>query len=201
MTSWREIPPEAIWCQPCRLTLRELAPAVWVGGQSGDMVSPDCIVTSWAAPLGHQHWIIKNLLTREHPWTQLWKTTEASEEACLPASVHKALLPLFQHGAASATPPHWPGRSPPRQDRTTLTPLATGKDNLGEQCLYSPLPCPAVCPYGNFLTSKKINAQKIFPIGSPQLLEVQQMCLGCFTSLSCHMCWVYFFLTHKQTTW
>lgn len=88
--------------------------------------------------------------------TQCGKATEASEEACPLASVHKALLPSFQHGAASATCPRWPGRSSLQQEQDpALTPWSEAKDNLGEQWLHSPLPCPCRSSFWKLLDSKQ----------------------------------------------
>lgn len=92
---------------------------------------------------------------------------------------HIATLARQKSSIAGQDPP-----SPPRQQAKTTQ----------KSCGYTAL-CPAlqsVLLETSWLQTK-INAHTIFPTGSPQLLEAQQMCLGCFTSQNYHMHWAYFF--------
>lgn len=199
----RKPTPEAIQGQPCRLTLHELAPATWAGGQSGDMVSavPKLYGYSLGYSAGAPALKQQEYCDQRASQTQFWKTTEASEEACLLASVHKALLPSSH--VVLPLPHRHTSQAEVLYSRTgpTLTPSATGKDNPEELWLYSPLPCPEVCPSGNFLTSNKdqcpYNLPHWQPTTSESIADVPR--LFHITKLS-HALGL-FFLTYKKTTW
>lgn len=191
----RKPPPEATQGLPGRLTLCELVPAAWAGGQNGDTVPT--IPRLYSYFLGRSAVTLKprsnkNVLTRA-PVTQCGKATEASEEAL--ASVHKAFLPSFQHGAASATCPRWPGWSPLQQEQDpALTPWSKAKDNLGEQWLHSPLPCPCRSSFWKLLDFKQRSMPtQSFPSVAHNFWKYNRCAWAVSRHKTVNMRWVYFF--------